>query len=113
MSLYKGHSLFTSQMSNPVRNPHWQDEIPKRDQRQSGWGDGRSGRNVKVQYVSVRGKPCWYFAEPLPSEANKSWPAKQPQERIRKRLIIKDDDFEFLRLCSISAAGARTENKNI
>jgi hypothetical protein len=112
-SLYKGHSLFTSKINNPVRNPHRQDEMPKRDQRQSGWGDGRSGRDVKVQYVSVRGKPCWYFAEPLPSEANKSWPAKKPQERIRKRLIIKDDDFEFLRLCSISAAGARTENKNI
>lgn len=98
-------------MSNPVRNPHWQDEIPKRDQRQSGWGDGRSGRDVKVQYVSVRGKPCWYFAEPLPSEANKSWPAKQPQERIRKRLIIKDDDFEFLRLCSIRLLAQEPKTK--
>lgn len=28
-SLYKGHSLFTSKMDDPVRNPHRQDEMPK------------------------------------------------------------------------------------
>ena len=28
-SLYKGHSLFTAKMSDPVRNPHRQDEMPK------------------------------------------------------------------------------------
>ena len=28
-SLYKGHSLFASKMSDPVRNPHRQDEMPK------------------------------------------------------------------------------------
>lgn len=27
--LYKGHSLFTSKMNAPVRNPHRQDEMPK------------------------------------------------------------------------------------
>lgn len=28
-SLYKGHSLFTSKLDDPVRNPHRQDEMPK------------------------------------------------------------------------------------
>lgn len=28
-SLYKGHSLFTPKMNDPVRNPHRQDEMPK------------------------------------------------------------------------------------
>ena len=28
-SLYKGRSLFTSKMNDPVRNPHRQDEMPK------------------------------------------------------------------------------------
>ena len=28
-SLYKGRSLFTTKMNDPVRNPHRQDEMPK------------------------------------------------------------------------------------
>ena len=35
-SLYKGHSLFTSKMNDPVRNPHRQDEMPSEERPSQG-----------------------------------------------------------------------------